>query len=96
MTMEKISVVLEKEAPVKGIVAQVVTMLNGQAQRYLSIVFFYIFIYVDLLASSYVDASRGVPWLGAHACDWKLDNEMKYLIFSFSSLGAKRGVKFRH
>lgn len=33
MTMEKPSVLLEKEAPVKGIVAQVVTMLNGQAQR---------------------------------------------------------------
>lgn len=33
MTMEK-PVMSEKEAPVKGIVAQVVTMLNGQAQRY--------------------------------------------------------------
>lgn len=33
MTMEKPAVMLEKEAPVKGIVAQVVTMLNGQAQR---------------------------------------------------------------
>lgn len=31
--MEK-PIMLEKEAPVKGIVAQVVTMLNGQAQRY--------------------------------------------------------------
>ncbi|CAB3236834.1 unnamed protein product [Arctia plantaginis] len=32
MRMEKPGVMLEKEAPVKGIVAQVVTMLNGQAQ----------------------------------------------------------------
>lgn len=36
MTMEK-SIMTEKEAPVKGIVAQVVTMLNGQAQRYVRI-----------------------------------------------------------
>lgn len=35
MTMEK-PIVLDKEAPVKGIVAQVVTMLNGQAQRYVT------------------------------------------------------------
>lgn len=35
MTMEKPSVMLDKEAPVKGIVAQVVTMLNqAQATRY--------------------------------------------------------------
>lgn len=37
MTMEKPSVMLDKEAPVKGIVAQVVTMLNNvntQAMRY--------------------------------------------------------------
>lgn len=34
--MEKGSVLLEKEAPAKGIVAQVVTMLNGQAQRYVT------------------------------------------------------------
>lgn len=36
MTMEKTGVMLEKEAPVKGIVAQVVTIFNGQAQRYVS------------------------------------------------------------
>lgn len=34
--MEKTGVMLEKEAPVKGIVAQVVTIFNGQAQRYVS------------------------------------------------------------
>lgn len=34
MKMEKPRMLLDKEAPVKGIVAQVVTMLNGQAQRY--------------------------------------------------------------
>lgn len=34
MTMERMNAVADKEAPVKGIVAQVVTMLNGQAQRY--------------------------------------------------------------
>lgn len=33
MTMERMNAVADKEAPVKGIVAQVVTMLNGQAQR---------------------------------------------------------------
>ena len=38
MTMEK-PIMTEKEAPVKGIVAQVVTMLNGQAQRYVILYF---------------------------------------------------------